>query len=316
METPVVMFSLFGLPVTAYALCLVLSLCAALALLALQCRRMALKPGTASGLALLVLPLGLLGARAFYCLARLSFYAEIGLSHALMLWQGGYALWGAVAGAVLGALLTARRTAQSPARLLDALSAPGALAIALCRLAEPLSGEGIGMYVESESLCFFPLAVQNVWGEWYYSVFLPEALAALIIMAVLLRRMRPAGESAKLFFVLYCAGQVLLESLRRDNFLRWLFVRVSQLTCALVMAALMIAALVRLARAGRLHGRALRRMAACFAVYLVGVGCVVALEFAIDKSADLPVWAAYVLMAVCCAVMGVSCHRAVFRAGD
>ena len=311
MDTAQGIFSVLGLPVTAYALCLVAALCAALALLAVQCRRLSLRPGTALTMALWMLPLGLAGARLFYCLARLSFFMEVGPHSMLKMWNGGYALWGALGGAVLGAVIAARQTHQRPARLLDALAAPGALTIALCRLAEYFSGEGIGMYVEDERFCFFPLAVCNQYEEWYWAIFLLEALVALVILGVLLRRTRPEGDTARLFLILYSASQVLLESMRRDNFLRWLFVRVSQLTAALVMAGLMLYALIQLARSGRLHGAALRSTIASWAVFLVCTGVTIALEFAIDKSADLPIWAAYCLMALCCVGLGVSCYQAV-----
>lgn len=311
MDTVQEIISFFGLPVTAYALCLTAALCAALALLAAQCRRLSLRPGTALTMALWMLPLGLAGARLFYCLARLSFFMEVGLGSMLKMWNGGFALWGALGGAVLGAVIAARQTHQRPALLLDALAAPGALAIALCRLAEYFSGEGIGMYVEDERFCFFPLAVCNQYEEWYWAIFLLEALVALVILGVLLRRARPAGDTARLFLILYSASQVLLESMRRDNFLRWLFVRVSQLTAALVMAGLMLYALIHLARAGRLHGAALRGTIASWAVFLACTGIIIALEFAIDKSADLPIWAAYCLMAFCCVGLGVACYQAV-----
>ena len=311
MDTVQGIVSFLGLPVTAYALCLTAALCAALALLAAQCRRLSLRPGTALTMALWMLPLGLAGARLFYCLARLSFFMEVGLGSMLKMWNGGYALWGALGGAVLGAVIAARQTHQRPALLLDALAAPGALAIALCRLAEYFSGEGIGMYVEDERFCFFPLAVCNQYEEWYWAIFLLEALAALVILGVLLRRARPAGDTARLFLILYSASQVLLESMRRDNFLRWLFVRVSQLTATLVLAGLMLYALIHLVRAGRLHGAALRGAIASWAVFLACTGVTIALEFAIDKSADLPIWAAYCLMALCCIGLGAACYQAV-----
>ena len=94
MEKPVVLFSLLGLPVTAYALCVVLSLGAGMTGLWLRARK-SLRPGTLGTLLTLAFPLGLLGARAFYCLARLSFYLEVGAANMLYLWYGGYALWGA-----------------------------------------------------------------------------------------------------------------------------------------------------------------------------------------------------------------------------
>ena len=58
MDTVQGIVSLLGLSVTAYALCLVVALCAALALLSVQCRRLSLRPDTALTMALWMLPLG------------------------------------------------------------------------------------------------------------------------------------------------------------------------------------------------------------------------------------------------------------------
>ena len=63
MEASNGIFTLLSLPVTAYALCLAGALCAALALLTAQCRRLSLRPGTALTMTLWMIPLGLVGAR-------------------------------------------------------------------------------------------------------------------------------------------------------------------------------------------------------------------------------------------------------------
>jgi len=101
---------IFGRPVTAYALCVVVSLALGLLMLWREQKKRQMKTETAEIFALLALPLGLIGARAFYCLARISFYLEIGAVNMLRLWDGGYALWGAVGGAALAAVLTAKIT--------------------------------------------------------------------------------------------------------------------------------------------------------------------------------------------------------------
>ena len=208
-------FSLLGMPVTAYAVCIAAAAAMGIAALTVRCRQKGLKADTAGRIALLALPLGLLGARVFYCLARLSLYQEIGFAHMLYLWDGGYALWGALGGCALAGVIAARRSGQPLARVLDAMAAPGALTIALCRFAEYFSGAGIGEYVEDERFFHFPLAVMNEWEEWYWAVFVLEGVAALVIFLILLRSSRPAGDEARLFLILYSACQVLLESLRR-----------------------------------------------------------------------------------------------------
>lgn len=305
---------IFGRPVTAYALCVVVSLALGLLMLWREQKKRQMKTETAEIFALLALPLGLIGARAFYCLARISFYLEIGAVNMLRLWDGGYALWGAVGGAALAAVLTAKITKQKISSLLDALAAPAALTIALCRLSEFFSGEGIGMYVENEAFWRFPFAVSNEWGEWYWSIFLLEGAAALVIFLVLtLKRNGKPGDHAKLFLLLYSTAQILLESLRRDNFLRWLFVRVSQLTAVLVLAGLMIAAVIRWLQLPKEKRMSALKMALCWGIFLICIGISIWMEFAIDKSAVIPVWACYCIMAVCCVVIGCTSYQIVLK---
>ena len=306
MEMRNVLFEIFGLPVTLYAALLVCAFAAGLLLLHMNQRKAGLAADTAEIFALLALPLGLVGARVFYVLARLPLYMEIGLGNVLRLWDGGFALWGAVGGAVVAAILTAKITKQSAVKLLDALAAPAALTIAIARFAEFASGEGIGLEVESELLQFFPLAVFDAeWEVWFYAIFMAEGIAALIICALLQWKAFPCtGDKAKVFLVLYCSAQILLESLRRDQFLRWLFVRVSQLTAVLVLGGLMFYALYKWAKAAKEHRMPVKPLVINWVIFLLGVGICIAMEFAVDKSADMPVWLCYCIMAVCCVAFG------------
>ncbi len=316
MELKYVLFSLFGLPVTAYAACVVAAAALGLIGLYLMQKREGLRADTAEIFALLALPLGLLGARLFYCLARIFVYMEMGLGSAFRLWEGGYALWGAFGGVVLAALLTAKITRQSPVKLLDALTAPAALTIALSRLAEFFSGEGIGMEVYDSLWTRFPFAVYDTdWEVWNWAIFVLEGVAALVILGTMLskRLHRAPGDRAKLFIILYCTAQILLESLRRDNFLRWLFVRVSQLTAALVLAGLMFYALAKWVKAPKTARMTKARLIGNWAAFLCCVGIVIAMEFAVDKSASMPVWLCYTVMGLCCAVMGVTSWQLIMR---
>ena len=310
-----VLFTLFGLPVTQYAAYLVGAIVIGLLVLLREQRKAGLRADTTESFAVLALPLGLVGARLFYCLARLTLYLEIGIGNVLRLWDGGFALWGAVGGVVLAALLTAKITRQSAVKLLDVLSAPAALVIALSRFAEFASGEGIGMEVENAFFQRFPFAVFDPeWEVWFWAVFMAEGLVALAIFILLqVRKPGCSGDRAKLFLVLYCSAQILLESLRRDEFLRWLFVRVSQLTAVLVLGGLMFYALYRWVKADKVHRMPVKALIINWVIFLAGVGLCIAMEFAVDKSADMPVWLCYCIMAVCCVAFGTTSYKLILQ---
>ena len=311
-----ILLSVFGLPVTAYALCLTISLGAGLLLFFGLGKKRRVRESALWSAALLGVPFGIIGARAFYCLARFFMYQEMGFLSVLRLWDGGYALWGAVGGAALAGWLGAKRHGEKPGAVLDILAIAGALTIALGRFAEYFSLQGFGPYVENESLCFFPLAVyRESYDAWSYAVFFMEGLSALVILLVLLRKTRPRGNTARLFLLLYSACQILWESLRRDSVLRWLFVRVSQLTAALVIAGLMIFAVIRWAKEKKHRRMKTGAILLCWAAVLLGVGLCVAMEFSVDgKILEwLPVWGGYGVMALSCIVIGTAAYQVIFK---
>ena len=314
-ELKYVLFTVLGRPVTAYALCIAAALGLGLLLMARLQKKNGLRCDTWEVFALLALPLGLVGARVFYCLCRLPVYLEMGPVNMLRLWDGGYAMWGAAGGAVLASVLTAKITRQSAARILDAMAAPAALVMALGRFAEFFNGEGIGLEVENPVFQRFPFAVFDAdWEVWFWAIFLVEGVAALgILMVLLTKKSAKPGDRAKLFCILYCSAQILLESLRRDQFLRWLFVRVSQLTAVLVLGGMMFYALYKWLKAPADARMPKRALIVNWVIFLLCVGLCIAMEFAVDKAAFMPVWLCYTIMGVCCVIFGWTAYKLVLQ---
>ena len=100
---------------------------------------------------------------------------------------------------------------------------------------------------------------------------------------------------------LYACAQVVLESLRRDEFLRWGFVRVEELFSAVLILLVLIIYCVRSGK-GRTVGKAI-----CFALFAAMVVLCLLLEFATEGRIPfllfLEVWQCYAAMACACAVM-------------
>lgn len=212
----------------------------------------------------------------------------------LRTWEGGFMLYGAVLGALLAAGLLARRCGAGVTATLDELAVPGLLAVAVCRLGEGLTGEGVGAWVESAALMRFPFAVQNEFGEWQLAVFVLEAAAALLITLAVLRVQAGRGERITTALLLYACCQVVLESLRMDSCLKIGFVRVSQVISAVVILG------VTVLRAQRAGGRPLViRRAAGLDVCAALVG---GIEWALDKTPVSNVLLYGVMIAACAAM--------------
>ncbi len=277
------LFTVFGLEVRPFSACVCLGAFAAMLLMILLGPRHGCRREDCERCALLSLPLAVFCGHLLYCVVLCNdVIPEYGWGIFLRPWQGGYMFYGAAAGACAAALSVGRKDRK---RMLD-LTALSLLALIVCvRFAEPLDGQGNGIPLEDASPWrFFPVAYPDPeWpDEWNLAVFFWEGMYALIILTLLFASMkkRAPGDTALTAMILYASGQMILESLRRDETVRWLFVRVSQLASALLLAAVVIIAVLR--------GLKGRRAAVLMGLTLLFIGAVIALEFAVEKPLLLP----------------------------
>ena len=150
---------------------------------------------------------------------------------------------GMTAGMALGAKLRGIR----PGKALDLFAAPGCVFLCLARIAEGgMDTLGMGDAVEAEWLQFFPLTMQNGWGEAYLSVFVLEAITALVCLIPALRRSRD-GEREGLVFertaVCLLGAQTGWEMLLQYPYIRTFltsFVSLEQVFCAVLLLALIL----------------------------------------------------------------------------
>ncbi len=319
---------------TLYPYGIAVALAAAMGLVMMHCtgKKAGLKQGTAGVFAVLAVPLGTVFAHMLYSLIRFDWLMEKGFSHLFRLTDGGYVLYGTVLGCFLAALLAAKLCNEPLGRLLDAAAAPAALTIALCRLAEGLVGQGYGRYLadwfdgesgmslfaleDTSFLEHFPFAVQDMYEEWCWAVFVLEALFALVILVVLLKtKTRRSGSKASLLMLLYAAAQALCEGLREDAVLRWGFVRVNQILSALVVAGVLVWCWLRIPQ----KQRSPKQIIGAWCGTLCGMLLVIAMEFAVEKKIVflewLPMDVCYLITALA-GVLMVMCILPLWRKQD
>lgn len=220
-------------------------------------------------------------------------------------WQNGQMFYGGILGALIALWLIGGRQCL---RLMDAYAPSMALMIAFARIAEGFSGQGYGEYIYDESFfCQFPFATFDPYYEfWAWTLYLPEALWALAVGAVVLCLHKKAkdGDRALVLLGLYAAAQVVFESLRRDDFLRWGFVRCSEIFSAVTILIVLLCYHIRAGK-GKLG-----RKITCWVVFAAMVVTCLMLEFATEKRApfltflnELELEGCYAVMAGCCALM-------------
>lgn len=147
--------------------------------------------------------------------------------------------FGGVLGVCLGAALAGKITGNRPMAALNAYAPAGMLMAALARFGEGFLGTlCAGRMIENERLWFFPVAVQNSWGEGYLAVFLLAGLCCQAVCALSLWGFREDRFLRTLFYL--CLPQILLESLRGQSLVVHEFVRIEQLICMVVIEVILI----------------------------------------------------------------------------
>jgi prolipoprotein diacylglyceryltransferase len=232
----------------------------------------------------------------------------LGWQHIFMFWDGGFTLFGVLPGCLLAAFCCARRMRVRTADILDAAAPGAALALGIARFAEVFTLQGVGRPVELPALQWFPVAVQNSYGEWVTPVFFWEGVAALGIAWLAARALRSPRraplDAACVFLLGLGITQVLLESLRTDDILRLGLVKVSQLAAM----ACVLAVAVRWAIPAVRVGKSIRAVCAYGAGLLAGVGLCTYIEYALDKTA-IPNTVLYLAMGLTLAIMAALVGR-------
>ena len=225
----------------------------------------------------------------------------------LHIWEGGYTLYGALLGGALGALVAGRLSRVKWLDALDALAPGACAAIFFARVGEYFTGEGIGRLTDVGWAHFFPLTVCTYhdefdpsFDEWRYVVWFWEALAALILLFILLKREKkslPGHQTAVLLTVLGTT-QILLEQMRRDNYLRLIvFVRLNQLAAIATLIAVLTVLLVR-------NKPGAVRILCCLVTLVLASLADMASEFVFDKYEYAPwLYLSMPLAAAACTVM-------------
>ena len=217
-----------------------------------EAKRLNLPKDTIIDLALWVLPIGILGARAYYVLFSWESYQSNPVS-ALFIWEGGLAIYGGIL-AGLAVVVVFCRKRRLPLPVMADILVPGvALAQSIGRWGNYFNQEAYGIPLpENSPLCFFPLAVlipENGILTWHVATFFLESVIdfTLFLFLVIGKRklFRRPGDAACFYFLFYAAGRIFVENLRMDSLYLGISVRVSQLISALLCTAGMICLIVR-----------------------------------------------------------------------
>lgn len=183
-------------------------------------------------------PIGMVCARAYYCIFYWELFRDNPIS-VLYIWEGGLAIYGGVIGGAI-TLLVVAKVKKIPAPVLLDVAALGVIIGQFCgRWGNFMNREAYGALTDS----FLKMGLVNAAGEvaYYHPTFLYESvwnLVGFVALHFYVRRRKFDGEIFLLYMAWYGLGRAWIEGLRTDSL--YLFstgIRVSQLLAAVFFAA-------------------------------------------------------------------------------
>ena len=216
-----------------YSVLIVSGMILAIFLASREEKRLGLPKDTVLDLALFLIPISVICARAYYVIFSWDAFRSEPLS-VFAVWEGGLAIYGGLIGGLVTVLVFAYIRRISPLTLFDMIVPGVALAQALGRWGNFFNMEAYGLPVENPALQFFPFAVQipdNGFITWHMATFFYESLWDFCVFLVLFLLRKRSGKPGILFLLYslaYAAGRLVIEELRMDSLMAG-SLRVSQM---------------------------------------------------------------------------------------
>ncbi|MGQ7313517.1 prolipoprotein diacylglyceryl transferase [Microbacterium arabinogalactanolyticum] len=230
---PVSTFPIFGITIHYYALCIIAGIIAATLITNHRLTKRGAEKWVVIDIAIIAVPLAIIGARIFHVLTHFDFYFGPGKNtwnpfepgSVWAIWEGGIAIFGALMAGAVGAWLGCRWTGIRFWTFADALAPGLLLAQAMGRFGNWFNHElfGLptdlpwGLQIESTNPAF-PAGLPE--GTLFHPTFLYEVIWNTLGVLVLLwlgRRLRLQwGRLFACYLIWYSAGRIVWESIRID----------------------------------------------------------------------------------------------------
>ena len=208
-------FKVFCLEIRWYAICIVVGMIAAVILCMKRTPQYGIEPpDRVLDMVLWVIPIGVVGARLYYCLFQWDSYKDDPIS-ILYIHQGGLAIHGGLIFGLATLAIVARKWGHGILKWMD-LVAPGiALGQAIGRWGNYFNSEAHGTPTT------LPWAIE-VNGELVHPTFLYESVWCLLLCIFLVifekKRKKPFnGQIILLYIILYSLERFFVEGLRTDS---------------------------------------------------------------------------------------------------
>ena len=223
-------FTVFGKDIYWYGIIIAFGFIVAYVYMSARCKHFGLTSDNVIDMLLWAVPIGLVCARAYYCIFNWSLYRDNPIS-CLYMWEGGMAIYGGVLGGMFG-LWICSKLLKIPYAVIGDLAAYGVIIGQMFgRWGNFMNREAHG----GETTNFLRMGLVGSDGviRYYHPTFLYESLwnlVGIVLLHRLTKKRKFDGQIMLTYFLWYGLGRAWIEGLRTDSL--YLFatgIRVSQL---------------------------------------------------------------------------------------
>ena len=219
-----VAFTIFGIDVMWYGVIISTGVLIGVVLALREAKRTGFKEDNLLDFLLYAIPIGILGARAYYVIFSWDYYSQ-NLSQIINIRNGGLAIHGAVIAGVITGIIFCKIRKINFLELIDLVIPSLILGQAIGRWGNYVKQEAYGGPTD------LPWGIM-VNGQKVHPTFLYESIINILIFIFLLwfRKNKKAsdGQIFGLYLILYSSGRFFIEGLRTDS-LMFMGMRVAQL---------------------------------------------------------------------------------------
>lgn len=249
------LFGIEGLNIIWYGIIITCGMVLGFALAIYRCRKTGINKEHIYNLALWLIPVCIICARAYYVIFEWDNYKNDLLS-VFEINRWGLAIYGGVLGGVAVALIYCKVKRISFWSLADTLMPSLVLGQAMGRWGNFVNQEAYGNQITNPSLCFFPYGVYiEEIGQWRQATFFYESalnLALLTAMLICCPHFRRKGYLLPFYMIGYGTIRLFVEGLRSDSLYLLPGIRVSQvLSGCLIILGIVILFIIRKRQAVR-----------------------------------------------------------------
>lgn len=211
-----VAFSIFGISVYKYAICIVLGMLVGIIICKINAEKLNINFEDALEKFIIAFLIGLIGARLYYVIFNISYYKE-NIMQIFNIRDGGLAIYGGLIFGLVSIFFSFRNKKESLLKYLDFIVPSVAIAQCIGRWGNFFNVEAHGY--ETTSIFRMGIIESGKYIE-VHPVFLYESVSTFFIFLLLLilqRRKKFNGQVLLTYLLLYSAVRTVLEGLRTDS---------------------------------------------------------------------------------------------------